>query len=744
MTSRNTDRARRAGPEQRRSRPLFRARYVGVISVVAACQGPQSGNGAWPSGTRGGAGALSDGGSTGGVAGADGGGGTSGSGVAGGGEAPDAGPFEPVPLATSVRKVKNLLTGLAPTDAEMTAAAAPGGLSTLIDGWMGTPQFQPKMLKFFRNLFQQSQFATADFEAQLRSAPGAFNLPYGLYGDGAFPGMFQNLQESVARTALYYVANGQPLSNILTTNQFMMTTGLLSLYLQVEMPYDIHTFNWKFQQGSRPALADTLNPASPSYGIWGYAKPTTISFPNSSIEKNGEKCAGSATVSTFPGNVNLYQVLLGVVPRDTTNGCFEHAIQPYITPEDQSDWRLVTLRPLSSGESETLSYDLITLRKIASGGSLGLRANRVGFFSTPAFDAVWNTNDSNQHRVTANQALLAALGEGFTSVSVSLPAQPVSTTGLDPGHAVNGSDCITCHQSLDPMRQFWANVYDFNDVPITNPPTTGGVFAFANVNQTGESLGDFGKLLLQVVDGDPTSANSVNRFALNVANQLCFFANSAPCASDDPAFRSIVRDFVTAGYDFKTLVRELFSSPLVTDAADTATFDEASAVVSIARRDQFCDALSNRMGVADLCNVETPTPDGTDITNPSQNVTRLASAISADAFSRGAEIPVTPSEPDLFFRAAVELVCENLAARLVDAAGGPYASTSPTTVGTAVDDMVTKLLAYPPSDVNHASAVTILKAHDASTLASGATPTNALRSTFVAACESPTSVSIGL
>jgi hypothetical protein len=58
--------------------------------------------------------------------------------------------------------------------------------------------------------------------------------------------------------------------------------------------------------------------------------------------------------------------------------------------------------------------------------------------------------------------------------------------------------------------------------------------------------------------------------------------------------------------------------------------------------------------------------------------------------------------------------------------------------------MVTKLLAYPPGDANHAPAVTILKAHDASTLASGATPTNALRSTFVAACESPTSVSIGL
>ena len=36
---------------------------------------------------------------------------------------------------------------------------------------------------------------------------------------------------------------------------------------------------------------------------------------------------------------------------------------------------------------------------------------------TPAFLAVWNTNDSNSHRVTVNQALLVALGQGFTSAA---------------------------------------------------------------------------------------------------------------------------------------------------------------------------------------------------------------------------------------------------------------------------------------------------------------------------------------
>ena len=715
----------------------------GAPGATASSSGATGGSSGSPGGSSGSGGSTTSSGS----------GGSSGAGSSGSTPPP---PFSPLPSYAYVRKVKNLLTGLAPTAAEVAAATDASSLATLIDGWMATPQFEPKMIKFFRNVFQQSQFAVSDWEFQLRMRPGAFDLPYGEYGDQAFPLMFQNMQESVARTAFYYASNGMPLSNILTTNQFMMTTGLLSLYLQVEMPYDIHTFNWTFNQATRPPIAETLDPTSPNYMQWGYAPPTTVSFPNVAQQKNGVACEGQNIISTFPGNTNLYNVLLGVVPRDgsttTTVTCFEHAIQPYFTPQDQSDWRLVTLRGLNAGETELQSFNLPALRGIAAGGSLGLRASRVGFFSTPAFAAVWNTNDSNQHRVTANQTLLAALGQGFTSTSVIIPPQPVSTTGLDPAHAVSGSVCYACHVALDPLRQFWGNVYDYNDVPIAKPAATGGVFAFANVNQTGKSLTDLGSFLLQVTDDDPTSGGvNVTKFAFNMANQLCYFASSAGCAEDDPLFRKIVMDFQSAHYDFKTLVRELFSSPLVTAASDTATFDENGVVISIARRDQFCGALSNRLGIPDICNIEMPTPNGTDIRNHAYDITRLAGSISADAFSRGVQAPVMPSDPSLFFRAGVELVCENLATRIVDATGGPYKSTSPATVASAIEDMVSSLLGYAPADAthpadpSHAQAATILQAHYASAMAQGAaTATNALRSTFVAACESPTSVSIGL
>jgi hypothetical protein len=723
---------------------------AGVTSGTSpgGSSGSGTGSSGAPSGSGSGVGPGSD----------DGGATSSGAGSSSGGSLPP--PFAAVQSASYVRKVKNLLTGLAPTAAEVAAATSSTALASLVDGWMATPQFQDKMIAFFRNVFQQSQFAVADFAFQLRTRPGAFELPYGIYGDTAFPMMFRNMQESVARTVLYYVQNGLPLTNILTTNQLMMTTGLMSLHLQVEMPYDIHTFTFNYNQGTRPALADTLDPASPSYMTFGYAAPTTV-FEDRFATKG---CQGQNIVSTFAGNATLYHLMLGVVDRDVTgkssattnSGCMEHAIAPYITSADQSDWRMVTLRPLDAGETELRAYDLPAIRGIASGGSLGLKAPRTGFFTTPAFLAVWNTNDSNQHRVTANQTLLAALGEGYTSTNVIIPAQQVSTTGLDPAHAVSGSVCYGCHVSLDPLRQFWGNQYDYNDVPIVKPPVTGGVLAFANVNMAGKTLADLGTLISQITDTDPTTNITVNRFAWNIAQELCYFADSAPCSTDDPIFRAIVHDFQAASFDFKILARELFSSALVTAAADTKTFDDRGVVVSVARREQYCGAIANRLGLPDICNIQNPAPNGTDVKNHLFDITRLAGSISADAFSRGSQGPVTPTDPNLFYRAGSELVCENLSAKVVDAAGGPYTSTSAANVAAAIEDMVTKLLAYPPADAthpadsNHAPAAAILQAHYASAIApvaqggGAATPTNALRSTFVAACESPTAVGIGL
>ena len=68
------------------------------------------------------------------------------------------GQIEPVSVATSLGKVKGLLTGLPPTDDEVAAVQAdPKALRGLVEGWIATPQHNAKMLGFFSNAFQQSQ-----------------------------------------------------------------------------------------------------------------------------------------------------------------------------------------------------------------------------------------------------------------------------------------------------------------------------------------------------------------------------------------------------------------------------------------------------------------------------------------------------------------------------------------------------------------------------------------------------------
>ena len=614
----------------------------------------------------------------------------------------------------------------------MTADA--GALPGLIDSWMATPEFESKMLFFFQNAFQQSSLAVLDFEFQLRKRPGAFDLPYDTFGDSAFPLLFQNLKESFARTALALIAEGAPFSDVLTTRRFMLTTALASTYMQIEMPYDIRTANYKYNQGTRPPIEQTLDPNSPNYLTFGYVAPTT----STTSRKFNNTCAGDATlVSVFPGNTYLFQLLLGAVPRDAgTNsagtsllGCMEHAAQPYFTAQDLSDWRMVTI----SQEGQPLrAFDLPALRKATT---LSSKLPRVSFFTTPAFLAVWNTNDSNQHRVTANQALLVALGQGYTNATAAIPVPP-NLAAVDGEHAVDSSVCYGCHKSLDPLRQFWGNFYDFNDKADGQKRQAPPAFAFGDVSEEGTTLLDFGNFLGQVTD-QRVPGSEVNRFALAMTQKLCFFANSSRCVETDPEMRRIAQLFQSSNFDFKALVRELFSSPLVTSAASTETATEDGVTISVTRRDQLCAALSGRLGRPDLCEINVPTP--TDVTSV---VNRLAGALPADGFSRGTELPVTAPDPNLFYRAASELVCEAIAAKVVDGMAPVYRSSD---AAAAIPALVSSVMGVPSSDPNYAAAVQILtEHHDAALATAGIDATAALRSTFAAACQAPTTLSMGI
>jgi hypothetical protein len=232
-------------------------------------------------------------------------------------------------------------------------------------------------------------------------------------------------------------------------------------------------------------------------------------------------------------------------------------------------------------------------------------------------------------------------------------------------------------------------------------------------------------------------ATPLSRFAVAVTQRLCYFANSAPCAENDAEFRRVALSFQNGNYNFFSLIKELFSSPLVTGASATTTFMQAGMPVSIARRDQLCAAISNRLGRPDLCSLVAILP-----TSAQTATNKTATSVPADAFSRGSEAPITAADPTLFYAAGTEALCENLAPLVVDAtANTVYTSAN---YATALPDMVTRVMGYPTTDPHYASALQILQEDYAANIATKAKATDALRSTFSLACQSPTALSFGL
>jgi hypothetical protein len=79
---------------------------------------------------------------------------------------------------------------------------------------------------------------------------------------------------------------------------------------------------------------------------------------------------------------------------------------------------------------------------------------------------------------------------------------------------------------------------------------------------------------------------------------------------------------------------------------------------------------------------------------------------------------------------------------VVDAgAGAPFSSAN---IQAAIGDMVAKVMAVPPSDPRSAAAAKILRDHYDAALAAKATASNALRSTFSAACQAPSNLALGI
>src|SRR2546426_5959998 len=312
---------------------------------------------------------------------------------------PPPGLYEAVSVASSVGKVKNLLVGLPPTDAEIQAVGAdPKALRGLVPQWITTPEYSAKLQSFFANAFQQSQAVTVDFADQLGdTAQGRVDAR-----------LLANLRESFARTAIALVQENKPFTATVTTQRFMLTPRLMALYafmdaMQVtdggsttdlfQKANPGFQFTLTAKQGAIP-LQQTLDPTSPNYMVW-YAPQLAGSAydplcPQDPIVYNGGTGQPSISVAMFL-MLNGKPASFSVGQHGCSPPAFPAGTAP-LTVADTQQWQMVTVRQPSASETTTRALDRPPLR---AGPALVLRTPRVGFFTTPTFLAQWDTNNSN-------------------------------------------------------------------------------------------------------------------------------------------------------------------------------------------------------------------------------------------------------------------------------------------------------------------------------------------------------------
>jgi hypothetical protein len=407
---------------------------------------------------------------------------------------------------------------------------------------------------------------------------------------------------------------------------------------------------------------------------------------------------------------------------------------------DFSDWRMVTISQPPSGGATTDFYNLPALRQA---NSLVLNLPRVGFFTTPAFFSNWQTNSSNTMRVTMNQALIVALGAMFDGLDPTTPKVDATNLppGLDEAHSAPGSACYGCHRLLDPSRSILSSTYSWNyhDQDDGGLSSLKGEFAFQGVIAYPNTVFDLANILA-----------THPLFAQGWVQKLCYYANSQACDTTDPEFVRIVKDFQTNSYSWNGLVLDILSSPLTTNAKPTQTTSENGVTVAVSRRDHLCAALNFRLGFNDICGL-LPT------TVPvSPTIVQIVGGLPSDGYGRGAVAPVLPNMPSLFYRSGTENICEAVSQLIIDVQATKQIPNvmqwSSADYAQAITDFVGTVMALVPSDPLYSQAVSLLTAHyntaltavDPATNKADFSPTDALRSTFVAACIAPSAVSVGL
>ena len=240
-------------------------------------------------------------------------------------------------------------------------------------------------------------------------------------------------------------------------------------------------------------------------------------------------------------------------------------------------------------------------------------------------------------------------------------------------------------------------------------------FAFRNHSIAGGDLYTFA----QALTDHP-------RFPYAWVQKLCLYANSERCDERDPLFIEITERFRDQGYDFKELVIELFSSPLVTGLEETESRRHSDPLISITRLNHLCPLLIERIGRTDICEVS--------------RVRAVKGLIARDDFARGAVDATQPARSSAFHFAAVEAICNAVSSYAVTRNSEVFSHRDPE----IISKIVTHFMGLPPNHERYDHTLSLFTAHYQALRDAGQDHSYSVRSVFSLACMSPDVMGIGL
>ena len=401
------------------------------------------------------------------------------------------------------------------------------------------------------------------------------------------------------------------------------------------------------------------------------------------------------------------------------------------TLEDFRDWRFVNFIQPSQNNQKPRPRNLGAIRAFADESNFPLVIPRVGFFNTLGFQLLWETNNDNQFRLTTNQALIATLGQSFSAADQTKEG---NLAGLDAEHAPQNSDCYSCHRLIDPMRQVFKNVYAYTYrlAPNTQQMLQAD-FAFSDHKAELNSMDDLGQALA-----------SHPNFASAWVQKICSYANSQQCDQTSEEFSRLVSRFKESNYNFREMYFDVLSSPIVTGQNPNGNNKEMIDFrVASASKEQFCKLLNQRYRSAFQ-------ERGLDQAGLIDQVCRergrslLAQrGLGVIESARGTTELLKPSSHTASYLRSGELVCRDIAPRLVNGTG-LFQFNSEANIKMSLDQMVKHIMGLSEAHVRYSLARSTIENVYQYGLEIGMNARNSMQESFMFACTSPDVMGVGL